>query len=172
MHALSRAQCKSCLENVRLQKCCPWSSLKPTPNISQSFHLSSSHCKTKTSRNQLHLGERFTPSPPGFVGSLPLWLHHRHLPALQSKMEGSFLVVAFATTSAQTIQTRATEVVGCQNCCQRLCQHSDAIQERDLLADMVTPTKHHSINCVKKSKSWGCFSSEKGKWREWWVLMG
>lgn len=58
MHAHSRAQSKPSLESVRLQKWCPWSSLEPTPNISQSFHSSSSHCKTKTSRNQLHLWER------------------------------------------------------------------------------------------------------------------
>lgn len=67
---------------------------------------------------------------------------------------------------------RATKVVGCQNCCQRFCQHSNTIQENDFLADMATPTKHHSINCIKKSKNWSRSSSEKGKWREWWVLMG
>lgn len=91
------------------------------------------------------------PSPPGFVGSLSMWLHHRHLAALESRTEWSFLVVAFATTSPQTIETRATKVVGCQNCCQRFCQHSNAIQEYDILADMATPIKHHTINCVKKN---------------------
>lgn len=127
---------------------------------------------TKTSRNQLHLCERLTPSPPSSVGSLPLWLHHRHLPALESRIEGSFLVVAFATTSPQTIETRLTKVVGCQNCCQRFCQRSNAVQEHDLLADMATPTKHHSINWVKKVKT-GVVSPQRKENGEsddyWWV---
>lgn len=70
------------------------------------------HLLYTTTRNQLHLWERLTPSPPGSVGSLPLWPHHRHLPALESRIEWSFLVVAFVTTFPQTIENRANKSCG------------------------------------------------------------
>lgn len=123
---------------------------------------------TKTSRNQLHLCERLTLSPPSSVGSLPLWLHHRHLPALESRIEGSFLVVAYNLSPNNRNQVNRScglpellpEILPAQQCRPRAWPSS--------WHGHTNKTSQHKLS--QKSKNWSSFSSEKGKWGEWWLL--